>query len=809
MRSLFTILLAAALAIPAPRAQAQNTSDLTLKGRTVNDKGAVVDYATVSVSSVQDSTKTYGTVGDDKGAFEVRLPRGDYRLKISFMGYENLERQIELNSDTDLGDLTMHPSAVTLDEVVVTGNIITREADRFIVNLANTPLAIGRDGKEIMSLAPGVWISEKGEISVNGRKGTRVMVNDRLLRETGEDLLAYLQNLKAEDILKIEVIPYAGAEYDADMTSGIIKITLKKQRNDGMEGSATMRYGHSLVNDMTWYLQPAVNLKYRNNKLSLYTDFSLNRNKSGNTVSGINQFHTGDQVTQTSGGKLYNLGSYKTLRVGGVYDIDDRQSVGLEVNYTHSPSTGNNRNDLTMQSGDEVTDVQSLYLSDNLNYRISVSGNYILNLDTLGSTFKLLLDYNRRNGDDHSDYHSLYSGFRNLDSTYRSDIITLNNIYSATADFDIALSKVSKLTTGIKYTNNGMDNSTLYEYLKNESWHEIGALTNLNKYNENISALYAKFSTRFKNNFALSLGLRGEYTYAVPSTSSTVITDKQNYFGLFPNANLSIPLNKKQSQMIILGYGRKIGRPSFWQLSPFRQQLSDYMFMEGNPKLKPSYTNDYTLTWVLFRKYTLTLGAQEVKDAFSIIVDTDPSDSNIQIARQSNMPKRMNYNASLSIPAQITKWWMLNANLNGSRNENTLMQRDVPQKEIIFTFRGNMSNTFTFKKNYNFMIEAFYMSPSLEGNVRVGAFHMVNAGLKGNFFDKKLTATFYVYNIFDMRGSTITFQQDNTYTRFNQWGNYRSLGLSLRYSFQAGKKIRVKTVDGSEQDNGGGGGGGF
>lgn len=54
--------------------------------------------------------------------------------------------------------------------------------------------------------------------------------------------------------------------------------------------------------------------------------------------------------------------------------------------------------------------------------------------------------------------------------------------------------------------------------------------------------------------------------------------------------------------------------------------------------------------------------------------------------------------------------------------------------------------------------------------------------------------------------STITFQQDNTYTRFNQWGNYRSLGLSLRYSFQAGKKIRIKTVDGSEQDNGGGGG---
>ena len=86
---------------------------------------------------------------------------------------------------------------------------------------------------------------------------------------------------------------------------------------------------------------------------------------------------------------------------------------------------------------------------------------------------------------------------------------------------------------------------------------------------------------------------------------------------------------------------------------------------------------------------------------------------------------------------------------------------------------------------------------------------MVNAGLKGNFFDKKLTATFYVYNIFDMRGSTITFQQDNTYTRFNQWGNYRSLGLSLRYSFQAGKKIRSKPSTAANRINGGGGGGGF
>ena len=799
MKSFFVFLLAAALAIPASRAQAQNTSDLTLKGRTVNDKGTVVDYATVSVSSVQDSTKTYGTVGDDKGAFEVRVPRGDYRLKISFMGYENLERQIELSSDTDLGDLTMHPSAVTLDEVVVTGNIITREADRFIVNLANTPLAIGRDGKEIMSLAPGVWISEKGEISVNGRKGTRVMVNDRLLRETGEDLLAYLQNLKAEDILKIEVIPYAGAEYDADMTSGIIKITLKKQRNDGMEGSATMRYGHSLVNDMTWYLQPAVNFKYRNNKLSLYTDFSLNRNKSGSTVSGINQFHTGDQVTQTSSGKLYDLGSYKTLRVGGVYDIDDRQSVGLEVNYTHSPSTGNNRNDLTMQSGDEVTDVQSLYLSDNLNYRISVSGNYILNLDTLGSTFKLLLDYNRRNGDDHSDYHSLYSGFRDFDSTYRSDIITLNNIYSATADFDIALSKVSKLTTGIKYTNNGMDNSTLYEYMKDESWHEIGALTNLNKYNENISALYAKFSTRFKNNFALSLGLRGEYTYAVPSTSSTVITDKQNYFGLFPNANLSMPLNKKQSQMLILGYSRKIQRPWFWALNPFRRPLSEYSYIEGNPRLTPAYTNEVNLTWVFAQKYSLSFGTQLTKDNIQQILVTDPTNPDAIVYRFENMPHMNLWFVNLSVPAQITKWWQMTFNATGINFRSKLSGQPITIQNSIM---GNMDNTFTIHKEKKWYIDlgGNYQSPIAVGNIRMGHYYTINGGLKHTFAKDRMTMSIYVNDIFNSGTVRITGTDPSVTNVSNMQGSFRRLGISLRYNFKAGKKIKVKNVQSGAGD---------
>ena len=808
MKKLFAAFILCAFTSLGLSARTQNDRPVTLKGHAVTEEKAPVDYATVMLTAKADSTKVYGSITDEKGGFTVEMPKGSYRLKISFMGYDSFEREVNLAADTDLGELTMKPSSVMLDEVVVTANMVTREADRFVVNVAATPLSAGKTGKERLALSPGVWITDKGDLSVNGRGGTQVIVNDRVLKETGEELVAYLENLKAEDILKIEVIPYAGAEYDANATGGVIKITLKKQREEGLEGAVSMRYYTSIVDQKAWNYQPSLNLNYKYNALSLYSKVGYRRNNwtGGNMES--DRFLDRDRIMDANTGMAHRQ-SHTTFQLGSVYDINDKQSVGAEFNMTENPYHNNTDGTaLAIENGNSLTS-QSLSRSTTDYSLMSFTANYSLKLDTLGSTFKTVANYTYRNKEDSVYYHTNYSGMMNYDSTSRYMPTARYDMFAIRSDFDIALSKSSKLATGLKYQRNTMDNVNPYDYFKNDIWIPLPERSSINKYTENIGALYASFSTKFRNNTSLLVGLRGEYTYAVPATNSQYVSERQKYFDLFPNANLSIPLNKKQSQMIILGYGRKIGRPSFWQLSPFRQQLSDYMFMEGNPKLKPSYTNDYTLTWVLFRKYTLTLGAQEVKDAFSIIVDTDPSDSNIQIARQSNMPKRMNYNASLSIPAQITKWWMLNANLNGSRNENTLMQRDVPQKEIIFTFRGNMSNTFTFKKNYNFMIEAFYMSPSLEGNVRVGAFHMVNAGLKGNFFDKKLTATFYVYNIFDMRGSTITFQQDNTYTRFNQWGNYRSLGLSLRYSFQAGKKIRVKTVDGSEQDNGGGGGGGF
>lgn len=207
----------------------------TCTGQTCTGQGSAIGFATVSFFSETDSSAVYGALADSTGRFSVRIPHGNYRMEIALLGYEKKQRGITIAHDTDLGRIVLDPSEISLQGVEVKAAPIVREADRFIVNVADMPQAIGRTAVEMLKLSPGVWIRD--DIAIFGKKGAKVMINNRLLRETGEDLINYLNQIPAEDILRIEIVPNSGAEYDADMTAGIIKITLKRKRDNGIDGA--------------------------------------------------------------------------------------------------------------------------------------------------------------------------------------------------------------------------------------------------------------------------------------------------------------------------------------------------------------------------------------------------------------------------------------------------------------------------------------------------------------------------------------------------------------------------------------------
>ncbi|MBQ8307492.1 MAG: carboxypeptidase-like regulatory domain-containing protein, partial [Alistipes sp.] len=258
MKHFLTLILGLLVGL-TPLAAAQQEP---LSGRVLEENGEPVAFATVVL--LRGEEQVAGLATDDAGRFSLVAPAGEYTLQISYLGYETWTRPVVL--PTVLEEIRLQPTATRIEGVEVTAQLIRREADRFIVDVANSPVAVGKDGTELLKTAPGVWVTDE-QISINGSRGARVYVNDRELKLSGEQLLHYLRSLHAEQIARIEVIPLSGADYDADSSAGIIRITLKRQREDGLMGSV----GYSFTGgEHTLTHAPNLNLDYNSNRLNLY-----------------------------------------------------------------------------------------------------------------------------------------------------------------------------------------------------------------------------------------------------------------------------------------------------------------------------------------------------------------------------------------------------------------------------------------------------------------------------------------------------------------------------------------------------------
>ena len=415
--------------------QAQN-GPVTLSGRITNPDGVAVDYATVLLKSASDTLKVYGGISDEQGRFILKVPAGDYLFQTSFMGYSPLSKQITLVSSQDMGNFVMTPVSMELDAVVVRARMVKREADRFVVNVGNSPVAAGQTAKEMLDLSPTVWIDEERGISLNGKENVQVYVNERIVRESGEELIKYLYSIRAEDIVRIEVIPVGGVEHEASAQGGIIKLTLRKQRDDGLEGSLRMRYGTRLNDNPQQYIQPSLSINYRLAKFSLYTDITENRNKYYGY--GIARRINKNGYSFESNWRQSSLKDSPTLRVGTIYDISPRHSIGVEANLAgYFPEKEcSSVVDTVFYNGVLQGTIESDYTYLNKHKNWNLSANYIARFDTVGTTFKLLFDYVRT--------HPHTGGYVEVDHiipgdayTYRSNNESQNDLYSVTGDFDI------------------------------------------------------------------------------------------------------------------------------------------------------------------------------------------------------------------------------------------------------------------------------------------------------------------------------------------------------------------------------------
>jgi hypothetical protein len=761
-------------------------SQVQINGQLVNEKGEPVEFANIVLQSPDNF---FGAVSGEQGEFAMQVSAGNYSLKISVMGYEPMEKELSVEQNADLGKIILSLTAVEIGEVVVRANRIVRRSDRFIINLANDPTVFGKTGSDMLLLSPGVFLNERdGTVSINGKSGTRVMVNGRLLHEQGEELIRYLQTLKAEDILRIEILPSGGAGYDADIAGGVVSIALKRLRDDGMNGSAGVSYALAAGEDV-FSLNPSYSMNYKNNRLSLYAMLNYDDKHTIEHATEHATFTDMDRNLQSSLELPITLRSGH-VRIGGIYEVSERQSVGLELYTSRDGRNNSSYTDLTETTGDNRTDITSVYKGKNSINNRAASANYMLRIDSVGSLFKVLLDYHHSETDDRQDYRSEYRGYLSHDSVYRSGMVTQNNLYAINADLELRLNARTTLGTGLKYTRNEMDNSILFEYEKEMLWNENGAYSSENAFAENIAAIYGVLSSRI-GGVGYSVGLRGEYTHASPWTNKSEQTEVQRYFQLFPTVNFMIPVGKDGSHSLVVDYNRKIRRPSFSNLNPYRLPLSEYAFVEGNPRLHAALSNDFSVAMSLFNKYSLAVGVTDTKGSFNRISTADPDLPGVMILRVDNVARSTTWYVSVNVPLQIAPWWRINMNLSGRKNNIEIFG----DRRTIHTMQGYMVHSFALPGNYSFDVDGFYLSPFLEGNVKTEIGSQVNASLRKQFFNKQLSGSFFVNNLFDTGTAKLYVNEDDFHRSVRSQYNFREFGVSLRYSFSAGKSVRVKKVE--------------
>lgn len=762
------------------------TAQTTLTGR-VADEREPVRFATAAL--LRDGRQQAAATTDAEGRFMLRADTGSYLLSLRHVAYRPIDTLIRIGAQgVELGDLKMEPANIRT--VTVTADAVTRESDRYVVRVGDGPQLAGRDATELLALAPGVWIGDEG-ISVNGAGGTQVYVDGRQLKGSAEETASYLRSLTAADIARIEVLPQAGADYAADARGGVILITLRRRRDNGIDGSLQAA---TIQSSRLHAYAPSGRIGIRTGRWTIDASASGNLTPRADSRYEESRSYTAPHApfaAETRTGSRMESGRG---RLAVFYDPDRRQSVGLAAEYTgrsmRMPT------EARTASGDE--EILNRYRQRTDNSTFTLTANYTFRLDTAGSRIRLIADYTRYGTDGANDYRaSVTAPGCARDSVYRSASASHYDLVTADASLTLRLPHAWTLRTGLRYTRNEMDDRSAYEAQQTGSFQietaPGGAWQHLPEYGyaqhctEQIGALYASLGFA-RGRWECSAGVRGEYTSV---RSRSLIRD---YFSLFPHLSVSRSLNALRTWMLVAQWSRNIERPAFASLNPARLQLSEYSYQTGNPALRPTYINRFSLTAVWRYRFTLTVGGNLHRDLIREVAHTDRTDPDVVFIRPENHYAEDHWFAAVSLPFRPARRFNLTLNAVGVAQRIRFSRTDPVRTHYLLFADATAALTLP----AGFYFEAVYRVQSrlYSGNSEVGPRHLLSATLKKQLCRKRLTLYCTAQNLTNCGVEYVssTGGMRRTLRGAQGWSD-RAWKIGATWTFRSGKEFRARKVE--------------
>jgi ferric enterobactin receptor len=755
-----------------------------VRGTVASPAGAAIEFATITLHRAADSVVVKTEFSDAQGAFRLDAPAGKtYRVSVLQMGFGRYwSAPFELpEGGLALPAITLAPSQATaLKEVTVTGRkpLYERQADRTVVNVADSPLSSGATTLDVLSRSPGVTLSNGNELSLRGRQGLLVVIDGKRTPLTGTDLADYLRSLPAEQLQSIELITNPPASFDAQGGAGVIAINLKKDQRLGTNGTANASYGYSEQGKFTGGLA----LNHRRKNLNLYGNYAYTDRRYFARLDFNRQF-----------------AATPTLPASGTVLANDQLShlrshsgkLGLDLNLSKHTLLGASvtaligQTNTTIDNQTELVDGQGMLTSRYRAFTISnvnrPSGSANLNLRHVfadsanAATLTADADYARYRLTRLLDLNTYYDTASQPNTLFNSDQHGTLSIGAAKVDFSQPLPHRIRLDVGAKVTQVVSDNDVAFAGTLGSSTPASSQFS----YHENVNAAYASLRGGLPKT-TLQAGLRAEQTNNLAEQAGATLRE-QHYLQLFPSALVEHTLNDRHT--LALALARRIDRPAYTQVNPLRFYNDPTSYRAGYPYLVASTSYNFELTHTYRQKFSTGLAYSRTDQPIVEVTQPAPDGGRVVVNQNVNLSTRHFYTLTLTAPLTLTKWWTLYANalLYYNRYEGELNGTNLDRGRVAFNLTAN--NSLTLPKGWSAELNGLYESREVYGFQVIQARGQVSAGVQKSLWNKQGTFRLNVADIFYTTPNRATSTYDNFTETYYSRLDTRIVTAALTYRF--------------------------
>ncbi len=777
-------------------------SQVHISGKVVDSLGKPVPFVIVTPWSQNNSFTSQVT--DLSGDFS--FTQGKVPSYLTFISVGHRKKKILLPDtsmkEIHLGFIFLKDTTFSEKEVVVTSpkNLIERKADRLVFHVDRSVTLIGTDALEVLKSTPGIKVNDH-DISMIGKTTVNVMLNDRPIQLSQDDLLNFLRSISSSEISQIEILPNPPAQYGAEGNSGLINIRLHAMSKMGLNGSILSSYKQSYYGTS----DVAGTLNFGKNKLSLRGSFNF-VSGSIHPVVKINTSYKDETSSQygyqKSSNTLYNstFGLHyaftKKTAVGIYYigSINPNKSKEDITNSLSNPFT--TQLDSTAHTAAQSTGTKSTH---DLNFHFEKS------IDSTGKIWTADIDYltyadNKTRAFNTLNYfpsgnQTSYASFNKNEGAQNISIAT------AKTDF-IWPTSVANLSTGIKATYIANHNDNRFETLSPEDVYLYdSSKSNQFNYTENTYAGYVNAEKTIKK-VTLQMGLRAEHTQTRGESINLQEVHVNNYFRLFPTFYFLYTLN--ENSQLNLSYGKRINRPNYNDLNPFRFYISPYQYSEGNPFLQPSFAHNADLNYTYKNQHTIGAYSQVINNLFTQVPVVDDS-HNVFIYQRHNIGTALLYGFYYTNTLELFNRLISSTTLDFYEYHLAAQYNEISYNTSQLSLELATENQIRLTNNgrYVFQLAGMFTPPgNRNGIYKLKGMYKVDLGLKIILLkNKQLSFTLSGSDIFFRANPEVqSISSGNNITALNTYDT-RNIKIALVYRFGTQKTKLNNTSSNEEERN--------